>query len=74
MDNEIIMSIDLPTKRRVICCVQDINESLQVVPIPPNIDTVNKLFGTDIQTEQDMIDWLDQRRPKVGNSSYFNLK
>ena len=36
----------------------------QTVPIPPNIDTVNALFGTSLDTEEDMVAWLDDRRPK----------
>ena len=36
----------------------------QTVPIPPNIDTVNALFGTKLDTEEDMVSWLDERRPK----------
>lgn len=55
----------VPYEHRVVGEVKDINESVRVVPIPPNIDTVNTLFGTNIQTEQDMVDWLDQRRPKL---------
>jgi len=55
----------VPYEHRVVGEVKDINESVRVVPIPPNIDTVNTLFGTDIQTEQDMVDWLDERRPKL---------
>jgi UDP-galactopyranose mutase len=35
------------------------------VPIPPNIDTVNTLFGTSLDTEEDMVAWLDKRRPKL---------
>ena len=34
------------------------------MPIPPNIDTVNALFGTSLDTEEDMVAWLDERRPK----------
>jgi UDP-galactopyranose mutase len=34
----------------------------KTVPIPVNITTVNTLFGTNIQTEQEMKDWLDSNR------------
>src|SRR3954468_4042096 len=34
----------------------------QLVPIPVNITTVNKLFGLDIQTEQEMDDWLQEHQ------------
>lgn len=49
------------------------NDTVQIVPIPPNIDTVNTLFGTNINTEQDMVDWLDQRRPKALFTFTWNL-
>ena len=32
--------------------------------VPWISDTVNTLFGTNIQTEEEMEGWLDQRRPK----------
>merc|ERR550519_2868873 len=52
-------------QHRVLGEVKDVNNTARTVPIPPNIDTVNTLFGTDLHSEQDMIDWLDQRRPKL---------
>ena len=38
----------------------------RIVPIPPNIDTVNILFNAGLDTEEDMVRWLDQRRPQGG--------
>ena len=35
------------------------------VPIPVNITTVNALFGTNIQTEEEMKHWLDINTPKI---------
>jgi len=55
----------VPYKHRVLGLVKDVNETEKIVPIPPNIDTVNTLFGTDINTEEEMVDWLDERRPKL---------
>jgi len=52
-------------KHKVLGQVKDVNETDKIVPIPPNIDTVNTLFGTDINTEEEMIAWLDERRPKL---------
>ena len=52
-------------KHKVLGQVKDVNEIDKIVPIPPNIDTVNALFGTDINTEEEMIKWLDERRPKL---------
>ena len=49
---------------RVLGQVNDTNGVPQTVPIPPNIDTVNALFGTSLDTEEDMVAWLDERRPK----------
>ena len=40
--------------------------SERIVPIPPNIDTVNILFNAGLDTEEDMVRWLDQRRPQGG--------
>ena len=48
--------------------IQDINDTERIVPIPPNIDTVNTLFGEDLQDEADMKAWLDQRRPPPGET------
>ena len=31
--------------------------------MPPNIKTVNMLFGTDIKNKKEMVSWLDKRRP-----------
>ena len=45
--------------------MNDSNDVPQTVPIPPNIDTVNALFGTSLDTEEDMVAWLDERRPKL---------
>ena len=52
-------------KHKVLGQVKDVNGIDKIVPIPPNIDTVNALFGTDINTEEEMIKWLDERRPKL---------
>ncbi|XP_023325294.1 uncharacterized protein LOC111699005 [Eurytemora carolleeae] len=55
----------VPYQHRVLGEVKDENGTTRVVPIPPNLDTVNILFNTNLETEQDMKDWLDQRRPKL---------
>ena len=49
----------------------------QLVPIPVNITTVNKLFGTNITTEPEMKEWLDENRlpidtPKDGREAALN--
>jgi UDP-galactopyranose mutase len=49
----------------------------QLVPIPVNITTVNKLFGTNITTEAEMKQWLDENRlpidtPKDGREAALN--
>lgn len=49
----------------------------QLVPIPVNITTVNKLFGTGITTESEMKEWLDKNRlaidaPKDGREAALN--
>jgi UDP-galactopyranose mutase len=39
----------------------------QLVPIPVNITTVNMLFGTNIQTETEMDEWLAAHQEKLEN-------
>ena len=48
--------------------LQDVNDTEKIVPIPPNIDTVNILFGESLESEEDMKSWLDQRRPPPGHT------
>lgn len=55
----------IPYHHRVVGRVRDANDTEKIVPIPPNIDTVNMLFDAGVETEQDMINWLDERRPKT---------
>lgn len=39
----------------------------QLVPIPVNITTVNKLFGLNIKNEEEMRQWLDENQVKNDN-------
>lgn len=60
-------------EHKVIAKVDD-----KTVPIPVNITTINKLFGTEITTEQEMIDWLEANRipieiPANGEEAALNL-
>lgn len=36
-----------------------------LVPVPVNITTVNKVFGIDLKTEEEMKDWLDKNTDKI---------
>merc|ERR1712045_882367 len=54
----------IPYHHRVVGRVRDQNDTEKIVPIPPNIDTVNILFDANIETEEEMVRWLDDRRPK----------
>ena len=45
--------------------VTDKNGTKKVVPVPPNQETVNILFGEDIRSEADMENWLSSRRPDL---------
>ena len=38
-----------------------------LVPVPVNITTVNKLFNLGIKSEKEMIDWLDKTTIKINN-------
>jgi len=51
-----------PWKHKVIAKVDD-----KMVPIPVNIDTVNELFGTNIQNEDEMKAWLEENRVPIEN-------
>lgn len=39
----------------------------KLVPVPVNITTVNRLLGTDIKTESEMLEWLDKNQVKNEN-------
>ncbi len=49
-----------PWEHKVIALVDG-----QLVPIPVNITTVNRLFNLNIKTEQEMQDWLNRHRPAI---------
>lgn len=61
-----------PWEHKVIARVDD-----KTVPIPVNITTVNTLFDTNIETEEEMNKWLDENRvvynpPKNGEEAVLN--
>ncbi|QAA80913.1 UDP-galactopyranose mutase [Aequorivita sp. H23M31] len=61
-----------PWEHKVLAKVDD-----QLVPIPVNINTVNKLFGLTISTEEEMIEWLEKNRlpikdPKNGKEAVLD--
>lgn len=61
-----------PWEHKVIARVDD-----KTVPIPVNITTVNTLFDTNIETEEEMTKWLDENRvvynpPKNGEEAVLN--
>lgn len=49
-----------PWEHKVLAKVDD-----KLVPIPVNINTVNILMGTNIKTEQEMEEWLQDIRVKI---------
>ena len=49
-----------PWEHKVLAKVDD-----QLVPIPVNITTVNKLFNLSIKNEEEMIEWLENNRQKI---------
>ena len=55
----------IPYEHRVKGLVEDQNGTKQFVPIPPNQETVNTLFGTDIRTVEGMKEWLAERTPHL---------
>ena len=38
--------------------------------MPPNIQTVNMLFGTEITKKEEMVAWLNKRRPSSGEINF----
>ena len=61
-----------PWEHKVLAKVDD-----SLVPIPVNINTVNKLFGLNISTEEEMKAWLEQNRlpikdPKNGKEAVLD--
>lgn len=61
-----------PWEHKVIAHVDN-----KMVPVPVNITTVNRLFGTNITTEDEMKDWLNENRtpitnPKNGEEAVLN--
>ncbi len=43
-----------------------------MVPIPPNQETVNTLFGTNITTVEQMEAWIAERRPDLKGAEPAN--
>jgi UDP-galactopyranose mutase len=41
----------------------------QLVPVPVNITTVNKVFGLNIRTEEQMAQWLEEHRAPISRPS-----
>lgn len=61
-----------PWEHKVVARVDD-----KTVPIPVNITTVNTLFDTNITSEEEMINWLEQNRfpvekPSNGEEAVLN--
>ncbi|XP_023320773.1 uncharacterized protein LOC111695623 [Eurytemora carolleeae] len=55
----------IPYEHRVVAKVKDIYDNIKYVPMPPNQETVNMLFNENISSKEDMVKWLNQRRPKM---------
>ena len=55
----------IPFEHRVIGLVTDIYGEKKFVPVPPNQETVNSLFKTDIAKEEEMEKWLSSRKPDL---------
>ncbi|MBF0564424.1 MAG: UDP-galactopyranose mutase [Nitrospirae bacterium] len=52
----------LPYEHKVKSCVDG-----KLVPVPVNISTVNDIFGLHIQTEEEMVRWLDENTVKIAD-------
>lgn len=53
----------VPYEHRVVAKVKDIENRTKFVPMPPNQVTVNMLFKENITTKEQMVAWLNKRRP-----------
>eukprot|EP00754_Rhynchopus_humris_P028878 Rhum_TRINITY_DN15182_c0_g1::Rhum_TRINITY_DN15182_c0_g1_i3::g.142031::m.142031/K01854/glf; UDP-galactopyranose mutase len=62
----------MPFDHRVVGRVADKDDVDQLVPIPPTQETVNALFGENIQSEEEMQAWYDKVR--VANEEPKNGK
>ena len=62
----------MPFDHRVVGRVADKDDVDQLVPIPPTQETVNALFGENIQSEEEMQAWYDKVR--VSNDEPKNGK
>lgn len=62
----------VPFDHRVKGCVPDKHGMEQLVPIPPNQETVNKLFGEDIRSEEDMTKYYEKKRVTPPNGEPAN--
>lgn len=55
----------IPYEHRVKGLVTNTKGDKKIVPVPPNQETVNTLFETNIHTEGEMEEWLSSRRPNL---------
>ena len=55
----------MPYEHRVRARVPDIRGEHKSVPVPPVQQAVNTLFDADVHSEEEMLAWLDARRPKI---------
>ena len=55
------MHSDQPSHKQLQA--RDIDGKAKFVPMPPNQQTVNMLFHENITSKEQMVDWLDKRRP-----------
>lgn len=62
----------IPYEHRVVAKAKDCEGKFKFVPMPPNQVTVNMLFNENITTQQDMVKWLDHRRPTNRDSKLQN--
>jgi len=62
----------IPYEHRVVAKARDIDGKAKFVPMPPNQQTVNMLFHENITSKEEMVAWLDKRRPRkeTGGEGY----
>ena len=57
----------IPYEHRVVAKAKDIQDNAKFVPMPPNFQTINMLYHENITKKEEMVAWLDARRPTDGS-------
>lgn len=65
-------SLWIPYEHRVKALLKTHTGDFKLVPVPPNQETVNTLYGANVSNEEEMLAWLNAKRPKDDGNSPKN--